>query len=693
MAANNFTYTFNIYAKNNNVTAIIEQINQSFNKVNNTVNVTNNSVSNTINSIQNRLKGLSFATLITNVNAVSDGLNSLAQPGLEFGSAMADLSALTGLTGKDLESLGAKAKASAAEFGGKASASLESYKTILGRLGPDIAKNKEALSGMERNVQILSKTMGGDSAGAVDALTTAMLQFGVDLSNPKTATAEMTKMMDVMANAAQEGAAEVPQIAAALKVSGVAMKQAKVSFIEGNAAIQALAQGGKEGSEAGVALRNVLGKMAGEDVIPKEAAEKLKALGVDMNVVSNTSRPLTERFKELKKAQGDATIMAQVFGIENAASANILLSSIGAQEEYADKISKVGGAAEQAAIVMESPAEKIKRIQANVENFKISLSDATGGMLGYAGVLGEVGKEIANLSPLYTVLSGTITGTVKAVTWLTKAENLKKIAMGAGAVITGIVTAAQWLWNVAMYASPIVWIIAAVLALIGAIVWLVTSVTGWGEAWRHTVQGAKLIFLAFVEAGKLYFTTLVNGIMIGIDKIKLGWYKFKNAMGIGDKSANNEAIAKINADTEARKKSIIDGAKKVKDLAVQSGQEFKLAAGSLKIKKSTEASEKTAPKKGGVKTSADLMDGITDPSNAMGGGSAGDKGGKGGQQSNESIATGGTKNTVINITMKSMVELIQIMKGNGFKESSQDMQEEVQNALLRTLAMASTTAG
>jgi hypothetical protein len=185
---------------------------------------------------------------------------------------------------------------------------------------------------------------------------------------------------------------------------------------------------------------------------------------------------------------------------------------------------------------------------------------------------------------------------------------------------------------------------------------------------------------------------LVNGIMIGIDKIKLGWYKFKNAMGIGDKSANNEAIAKINADTEARKKSIIDGAKKVKDLAVQSGQEFKLAAGSLKIKKSTEASEKTAPKKGGVKTSADLMDGITDPSNAMGGGSAGDKGGKGGQQSNESIATGGQKNTVINIQMQNMVDMIQITRGS-FNEAVTDMQEEVQNALLRTLAMASTTAG
>ena len=33
------------------------------------------------------------------------------------------------------------------------------------------------------------------------------------------------------------------------------------------------------------------------------------------------------RLRELKKAQGDATIMAQIFGVENAAAAQILLRS------------------------------------------------------------------------------------------------------------------------------------------------------------------------------------------------------------------------------------------------------------------------------------------------------------------------------------------------------------------------------
>lgn len=358
-----------------------------------------------LSNIQNSLKSVNLAAFHQNIQNINQGLQDLNGPGLEFNASLQDLSALTGITGKELDGLGASARASAKEFGGNAAASINTYKMLLGRLGPNIAQSKESLNTMERNVQILSKTMGGDAAGAADALTTGMLQFGVDLKNPKTAAAEMAKMMDVMANSAQAGAAEVPQISAALKVSGVAAKQAKVSFIETNAAIQALAAGGKEGSEAGMALRNVLGKMAGEDVIPKEAAAKLRALGVDMKIVSNTSLPFTTRLRELKKAQGDATIMAQVFGVENAAAANILLDSVDAQDKLATQIGKTGGAQEQANAVMESTAEKMKRMKASIDDAKLSFFEATGGATAYLEPLAQVGQTLSSFTPIVSAVS------------------------------------------------------------------------------------------------------------------------------------------------------------------------------------------------------------------------------------------------------------------------------------------------
>lgn len=392
---------------NDSIFEEIRKLRADFGKISGTVAEMEKKTNASLGGIGKQLKAINLVSVYQGFQNVSQELTNLSKPGLEFGASLSELSALTGTSGKDLDELAGKARSSAKEFGGSASASLDTYKTILGRLGPGIAQNKVALGDMERNVQILSKTMGGDAAGAVDALTTGMLQFGVDLSNPKTAAAEMAKMMDVMANAAQEGAAEVPSISAALKVSGVAAKQAKVSFIETNAAIQALATGGKEGSEAGMALRNVLGKMAGEDVIPKEAAAKLKALGVNMDIVSNTSLPFTTRLRELKKAQGDATVMAQVFGVENAAGASILLDSVDAQDQLAKVIAKTGGAQEQANVVMESSAEKMKRQQAYIEDLKLSFFDATGGATAFLGPVAEIGQTMTGLSPIFsTVKSG-----------------------------------------------------------------------------------------------------------------------------------------------------------------------------------------------------------------------------------------------------------------------------------------------
>lgn len=441
---------FNIELEGN-VFAAIKQLQQQFASMEVTVDRLEKNTSSSFGKIGSALSQIKLSALHQNLQNLNQGFQDLNAPGMQFNQSLQDLSALTGTTGKDLDKLGELARKSAKEFGGNAAASIESYKTILGRLGPDIAKNQGALAGMERNVQILSKTMGGDSAGAVDALTTAMLQFGVDLSNPIQAQKEMTKMMDVMANSAQAGAAEVPSISAALKVSGVAATQAKVSFAETNAAIQALAQGGKEGSEAGVALRNILGKMAGEDVLPKEAAEKLKKLGVDMRVVSDTSIPFTDRLRELKKAQGDATIMAQVFGTENAAAAQILLQSVDAQDKMTGEIQKSGGAQKQANVVMESTAEKLARMRAWIDDVKLGFFEATGGVTAYLEPFAQLATTFSAFSPL---LSGA-----------SKLFISFKNTQFAGAIATKVVTAAQWLWNVALNANPIGLVIAAVAAL------------------------------------------------------------------------------------------------------------------------------------------------------------------------------------------------------------------------------------
>ena len=139
------------------------------------------------------------------------------------------------------------------------------------------------------------------------------------------------------------------------------------------------------------------------------------------------------------------------------------------------------------------------------------------------------------------------------------------VATKAAKAATAAWSAVQKVFNVILTANPIGLIVTAVGALVAIIAVVCSKIEGWGSLWDGICGYMKYSFYSFVDAVKLYFTTLVNGFMIGLDKIKLGWYKFKEACGIGDSSENRAAIEAINADIEERQQVIIDSAKAVKE--------------------------------------------------------------------------------------------------------------------------------
>ncbi|MBU2923057.1 hypothetical protein KO504_17035 [Winogradskyella psychrotolerans] len=225
----------------------------------------------------------------------------------------------------------------------------------------------------------------------------------------------------------------------------------------------------------------------------------------------------------------------------------------------------------------------------------------------FSNTFGSIASGVVELSPVVTGVASMI----PIISQLTKVSWLQTAA-------TQATTAAQWLWNAALTANPIGIVIVGVAALVGAIVWLTTSVEGWGEAWTHTWNGAKLLFQAFVATAQANFNLMIQGIMLGINKIKLGWYEFKEAMGIGDSTENQKMIDGINADTEARKQSIIDGYKKAAGLALEATGEFVKGAGSLKLKEDEETESEDLGAMASPGNYASTLDGKT---NANTGGS------------------------------------------------------------------------
>ena len=480
---NVFNYIFKITSDAEKVTAGMNKLNGAVDKIeHSTVNM-DSTFKKAFGSMQRSIETIKLSSILDQVDRVATGLNTLNKPGLELSSSMHDLQAITGVAGEKLKEIEGYARESAKTFGGSAADGAEAYKLILSQLSPEIGKVPVALKEMGKNVAITSKLMGGDTAAATEVLTTAMNQYQVSTEDPIKASKEMSDMMNIMAAAAQEGSAELPQIKQALEQSGMAAKTANVSFGETNAALQVLDKAGKKGSEGGVALRNMLSTLSQGRFLPKDVKEELSAAGVDINKLGDKTLSLADRMKPLKSIMNDSALLTKLFGKENANAAVAMISGIEEQERLTLAITGTNSAYEQAAVVMKAPEEKNKRLKAQIDDFKISLFNGTNGLIGYATVLGETAQDFGNLIPL-------IGGAGTVISTLTSASKMQ-------ALWTGVVTKAQWLWNIAMAANPIGLIIAAVVALIAVVAVMIKYWDEWGAAMSLLLGPIGLLVGAF----------------------------------------------------------------------------------------------------------------------------------------------------------------------------------------------------
>ncbi len=193
--------------------------------------------------------------------------------------------------------------------------------------------------------------------------------------------------------------------------------------------------------------------------------------------------------------------------------------------------------------------------------------------------------------------------------------------------------------------------------------------------------------------------------MTGIDNIKLKWYEFKEALGLGDSSENQAAIAQINDDIEERKKAIADGAKKIEEYTtkaqeslsginmswnsekslsdVTDGLKEKLGMGGASSApgtdgnavitddtvipklEETDTNQQTKPKK------------VTNWAHSTGAGT----------DTSSAISTGGSRSSSVTINLKSLVETLSFGSYEGDRDT---MQRDLESRLIRVLEMANS---
>ncbi len=206
--------------------------------------------------------------------------------GSSFESAMSEVKAISGASGKDFEKLTETAKEMGASTKFSATESAEALK-YMSMAGWD---TKQMVSGLAGVMDLAAAS--GESLGTVsDIVTDAMTAFGLEAK-------ESTHFADVLAKASSSSNTNVGMMGETFKYVAPIAGAMKYSVEDTATAIGLMANAGIKGGEAGTALRSVLTRLVKP---PKEAAEALDNLGISAKNSDGTMKPLREVLGDLRE--------------------------------------------------------------------------------------------------------------------------------------------------------------------------------------------------------------------------------------------------------------------------------------------------------------------------------------------------------------------------------------------------------
>jgi len=321
-----------------------------------------------VGNYKSALKGLvrGMATLAGGFG-VFQILRGAGETVINFQRNIADLSAITGASGAELDKYKQKAIDLGKDVQGGASAVVEAFK-LIGSAKPELLENSDALIKVADSAILLSKASGLELPEAVTRLTDAMNQFGASAE-------EADKFVNVLANGAKFGSAEIPQITDALLKFGAVARSSNVPIEESTALIETLAENGLKGAEAGTALRNVMIKMSAPNALPKKAQDVIKGLGISFEELRDPSKSFSERLELLKPLLDESGGLTKVFGAENQIAGQILIENTKRISELNSSMGTLGTSQEQAFIRSQTLAEAGNRLKETWNSWILEMTE------------------------------------------------------------------------------------------------------------------------------------------------------------------------------------------------------------------------------------------------------------------------------------------------------------------------------
>ncbi|MGW1796954.1 phage tail tape measure protein [Streptomyces sp. NPDC001984] len=406
---------------------------------------------------------------------VAGGLAAGVAQSLDMSAANAKLAAQLGVGPAEAAKLSkVSANVYANAWGDSSETVNQAIAGVYGNIG-DVSKAKGGLEGLTSKALALSETFDQE-VGPTTAAVGQMLKTGL--------AKNADEAFDILTAGLQSGANKADDLLDTVNEYGT---QWRKFGLDGKTAMGLLSQGLKAGARDGDLVADSIKEFSIRAIDGSTTtAQGFKALGLNAQDMAakigkggkSATGALDEtldRLRGIKDPVKRSAVAVQLFGTqaEDLGDALYALDPSTAVQG----LGKVGGAADKAMKTMsESPAKTLEKFKRTI---MVKLADVAGTFIKFA----------TDHKDVMVPLAATIAGIAAVVLTVRTGMMLWSTAQTIWAGATAIATGAQWLWNAALAASPMTWIILAIIAVIAVIVLIATKTTWFQTIWS-TVWGA-----------------------------------------------------------------------------------------------------------------------------------------------------------------------------------------------------------
>ena len=270
------------------------------------------------------------------------GIKKAITVGADFQDSLADLSAITGATGKDL-SLLTNETLRLAKASSTAQTEVASAIKIVASQKAELLKNIPALVGVTEQVLLLKNAAGIELADAAEIVTQSLNIFGA-------AADQTSRFVNVLAAGAKFGASEIADTGRAVVLSGAKARAAGIGFEDLNSIIQAVAKGGFKGAQAGTALSAIIGRLTRQGIDFRKSG-----IAGGFQMVKDAIDATIDPTKK-------ALFIAKIFGEEHDKVGLSILNNIGLLDTMSKSITGTRVAQEQAQIRLGTFNSKMRKL-------------------------------------------------------------------------------------------------------------------------------------------------------------------------------------------------------------------------------------------------------------------------------------------------------------------------------------------